>query len=205
MMTDLFEKSIATLELPRVLEQLAACASTQEGKERCLSLRPMTDPDDVQRAQEETSAAVEMLIKRGSPGFSGVKPVGASLHRADMGGSLNTRELLEVAAVLRCARTVQDYGAGEEKTELAFRYGAALGAAFQIRDDMLDVLSTEAELGKPIGSDAEEGKLTFMSLYGEEKCEQMVRRITELAVSLAKELGSDFLAELALRLSDRRS
>ncbi len=103
MMTDLFEKSIATLELPRVLEQLAACASTQEGKERCLALRPMTDPDDVQRAQEETTAAVEMLIKRGSPGFSGVKPVGASLQRADMGGSLNTRELLEVAAVLRCA------------------------------------------------------------------------------------------------------
>ena len=101
MMTDLFEKSIATLELPRVLEQLAACASTQEGKERCLALRPMTDPDDVQRAQEETSAAVEMLIKRGSPGFSGVKPVGASLQRADMGGSLNTRELLEVAAVLQ--------------------------------------------------------------------------------------------------------
>ena len=119
MMTDLFEKSIATLELPRVLEQLAACASTQEGKERCLALRPMTDPDDVQRAQEETSAAVEMLIKRGSPGFSGVKPVGASLHRADMGGSLNTRELLEVAAVLRCARTVQDYGAGEEKPPIS--------------------------------------------------------------------------------------
>ena len=104
-----------------------------------------------------------------------------------------------------CAMGAAAAGAGEEKTELAFRYGAALGAAFQIRDDMLDVLSTEAELGKPIGSDAEEGKLTFMSLYGEEKCEQMVRRITELAVSLAKELGSDFLAELALRLSDRRS
>ena len=104
-----------------------------------------------------------------------------------------------------CAMGAAAAGAGEEKTELAFRYGAALGAAFQIRDDMLDVLSTEAELGKPIGSDAEEGKLTFMSLYGEEKCAQMVRRITELAVSLAKELGSDFLAELALRLSDRRS
>ena len=104
-----------------------------------------------------------------------------------------------------CAMGAAAAGAGEEKTELAFRYGAALGLAFQIRDDMLDVLSTEAELGKPIGSDAEEGKVTFMSLYGEEKCAQMVRRITELAVSLAKELGSDFLAELALRLSDRRS
>ena len=112
-----------------------------------------------------------------------------------------TGSLLSAACALGAAAA----GAGEEKTELAFRYGAALGAAFQIRDDMLDVLSTEAELGKPIGSDAEEGKLTFMSLYGEEKCAQMVRRITELAVSLAKELGSDFLAELALRLSDRRS
>ena len=94
--------------------------------------------------------------------------------------------------------------------ELARRFhgpcaGAALGAAFQIRDDMLDVLSTEAELGKPIGSDAEEGKVTFMSLYGEEKCASMVARLTGLAVELAGELGSDFLAELASRLSDRRS
>ena len=104
-----------------------------------------------------------------------------------------------------CAMGVAAAGAGEEKTELALRYGAALGAAFQIRDDMLDVLSTEAELGKPIGSDAEEGKVTFMSLYGEEKCASMVARLTGLAVELAGELGSDFLAELASRLSDRRS
>lgn len=104
-----------------------------------------------------------------------------------------------------CAMGVAAAGAGEEKTELALRYGAALGAAFQIRDDMLDVLSTEAELGKPIGSDAEEGKVTFMSLYGEEKCASMVARLTGLAVQLAGELGSDFLAQLASRLSDRRS
>ncbi|HIS97913.1 MAG TPA: polyprenyl synthetase family protein, partial [Candidatus Scatomorpha pullistercoris] len=104
-----------------------------------------------------------------------------------------------------CAMGAAAAGAGEDKTELAIRYGAALGAAFQIRDDMLDVLSTEAELGKPIGSDAEEGKLTFMSLYGEEKCAEMVERLTQLAVELAKELGSDFLAQLALRLSDRRN
>ena len=100
-MTDLFEKSMITLELPRVLEQLSACAATQEGKEKALALRPMTDLDDVQRAQEETTAAVKMLVLRGSPGLSGIKPVGAILHRADMGGSPNTRELLAVAAVLR--------------------------------------------------------------------------------------------------------
>ena len=98
-MTDLFEKSIQILELPKVLERLAGQAVTQEGKERCLALRPMTDPDDVQRALDETSAAVEMSALRGSPSFSGVKPVAASLQRAHMGGALNTRELLDIAAV----------------------------------------------------------------------------------------------------------
>lgn len=86
-MSELFEKSMATLELPQVLALLADCAATLEGKERCLALRPLTDLDDVARAQEETSAAVKMLILRGSPGFSGVKPVSASLQRADMGGA----------------------------------------------------------------------------------------------------------------------
>ena len=95
-MNDLFEKSIQTLELPQVLNLLSNCAVTQEGRERALTLRPMTDLDDVARAQAETSAAVQMLILRGSPGFSGVKPVAASLQRADMGGALNTRELLDI-------------------------------------------------------------------------------------------------------------
>ncbi len=111
-MTDLFEKSIHTLELPRVLELLADQAATREGKDRALALRPMTDWDDVQRAQEETSAAVKMLTLRGTPGLGDVKPVGASLQRADMGGSLNTRELTEIAGVLRSARTVREYGDG---------------------------------------------------------------------------------------------
>ena len=118
-MSELFEKSMETLELPRVLELLAGCAATEEGRERAVALRPMTDLDDIQRAQDETAAAVKLLTLRGSPGFSGVRPVGASLQRADMGGSLNTRELLEIAAVLRCARAVGEYGAGEEKTPIS--------------------------------------------------------------------------------------
>ena len=118
-MSELFEKSIQILELPRVLELLAACAVTEEGKERAANLRPMTDREDVERAQEETSAAVRMLILRGSPGFSGIRPVAASLQRADMGGSLNTRELLDIAAVLRAARSAGDYGAGQEKSAIS--------------------------------------------------------------------------------------
>ncbi|OUO32626.1 endonuclease MutS2 [Flavonifractor sp. An306] len=112
-MTDLFEKSIQTLELPRVLERLAEQAVTEEGKDRCLALRPLTDADDVQRALDETTAAVNMTALRGSPSFSGVKPVRASLQRADMGGALNARELLDIAAVLRSARSAKEYGEGE--------------------------------------------------------------------------------------------
>ncbi len=112
-MTQLFEKSIHTLELPRVLDLLAEEAVTEEGKERCRTALPSVDRSEVQRLQSQTSAAFDLLVKAGSPGFSGVRPVSAALQRADRGGSLNTRELLDIAQVLRCARSVREYGMGE--------------------------------------------------------------------------------------------
>lgn len=115
MQDELFEKSIETLELPRVLEQLADRAVTEEGKARALALRPLTDADEVCRALDETTAAVELVSLRGTPSLSGVRPVAASLQRADMGGALNTRELLDIAAVLRCARGAMEYAGGSEK------------------------------------------------------------------------------------------
>ena len=114
-MTDLFEKSIETLELPRVLDLLADQAVTQEGKERARRLRPETDLEEVAQRLKETTAAVDRMVLRGSPSFSGVKPVAGSLQRADMGGSLNTRELLDIAAVLAAARSAKDYGESEEE------------------------------------------------------------------------------------------
>ena len=144
-MSELFEKSIQTLELPRVLEMLAACAVTDEGKERSLALRPMTDLDDVQRAQEETTAAVKLLVVRGTPAFGGIKPVAASLQRADMGGSLNTRELLEIAGVLRAARTAGEYGAGEEKTPISHLFHALTPNRF-LEDTITNSIVGEDEL-----------------------------------------------------------
>ena len=144
-MSELFEKSIQTLELPRVLELLADCAATEEGKEKCLSLRPMTDRDDVERAQQETTAAVKMLVLRGTPGFSGVKPVAASLQRADMGGSLSTRELLDIAAVLRCTRSVGEYGGGEEKTPISHLFRALTPNRF-LEDSISNSILGEDEI-----------------------------------------------------------
>ena len=119
-MTDLFEKSMETLELPRVLSLLADQAITEEGKERARRLRPETDPAEVALRLQETTAAVNKMVLRGSPSFSGVKPVAGSLQRADMGGSLNTRELLDIAGVLAAARSAKEYGEsdGEEKSPI---------------------------------------------------------------------------------------
>ena len=61
-MTPLFEKSIETLELPRVLALLAAEAHTEEGRERCLALRPLAVQNDVHRLQKQTSAAFDVLV-----------------------------------------------------------------------------------------------------------------------------------------------
>ena len=144
-MNELFEKSIQTLELPRVLEMLAGCAVTDEGRERALALRPMSDIEDVRRAQEETSAAEKLLILRGTPGFAGIRPVAASLQRADMGGSLNTRELLEVAAVLRAARTAGEYGAGEEKSPISHLFHALTPNRF-LEDTITNSIVGEDEL-----------------------------------------------------------
>ena len=104
-----FEKSLITLELPAVLEMLAAEAVGDTAKEQARALTPSVEPAEVRRRQEETTAAKTMMVVRGSPSFSGVKDVRPSLARADLGGALNTRELLDIARVLQCARLVRGY------------------------------------------------------------------------------------------------
>ena len=106
---DFYEKSLNTLELPIVLEMLAAEAVTEGGKEACLALRPSGDKLEVKTRLCETSAAKEMMVVRGSPSLSGIKDIRPSLSRADLGGSLNTTELLNIARVLQCARLVKGY------------------------------------------------------------------------------------------------
>ena len=104
-----FEKSLNTLELPAVLAMLSQQAVGEAAKEEALQLSPSVERAEVKRRLEETSAAKTMMTVRGSPSFSGVKDVRASLARADLGGALNTKELLDIARVLQCARLVRGY------------------------------------------------------------------------------------------------
>lgn len=106
---DFYEKSLNILELPTVLEMLAAEAVTDGGREACFKLRPSADRLEVKNRLAETSAAKEMMVVRGSPSLSGIKDIRPSLSRADLCGSLNTIELLNIARVLQCARLVKGY------------------------------------------------------------------------------------------------
>ena len=101
--------------------------------------------------------------------------------------------------IAACKMGVAAAGGRDEQLEAAALFGAAIGAAFQIRDDILDVISTNEALGKPVGSDAQENKNTYMALYGEERCMEMIRRLTESAKSALSGAFSDtaFLSGLA--------
>ena len=109
MMSELFEKSIRTLELPAVLEMLSAKAVSEAAREKSRHIMPATARQEVLRLLDETDAAKERLGLYGSPSFSGVKDVSEPLARADRGGMLNTRELLNIAGLLTAARRVYEY------------------------------------------------------------------------------------------------
>lgn len=127
--------------------------------------------------------------------------------------SLNEEELYQVhirktGHLIRAAcqmGAVLGGGTGEQ-IEAAGAFALHLGLAFQIRDDMLDEISSQEELGKPIGSDAENGKSTFVTLYGLEGCQRLVEQETGLALDALKQgdfQKTDFLEQLAQSLTSR--
>ena len=145
-MTERFEKSIRTLELPRVLELLSHQAVSPEAKERALSLRPSTDLEDVQRLQDETAAAVAMSNRGNAPGFGELKPVEASLQRAGLGGALNPRELLDIASVLRCARETQSCRSEQEEADCLAPLFRSLRANKYLEDRIFGAILSEEEI-----------------------------------------------------------
>ena len=113
-MSELYEKSRLKLELDRVLSMLADCAGSVDGKATCLTLMPNSDLEQVQVLLSETTAASALSTQKGYPNFAGVKDVSASLDRAERGGTLQPRELLDIAGVLRSTRSVKGYISEEE-------------------------------------------------------------------------------------------
>jgi len=101
-----------------------------------------------------------------------------------------------------CALGAIAGGASEKQFDAACQFAAGLGLAFQIRDDMLDVIGTKEEMGKGVGTDA--AKNTFVRLYGLEKCEELVRKYTDYAISALDAFeDTEFMCRLALNLTER--
>lgn len=96
-------------------------------------------------------------------------------------------------------------GAGEKEIAAMERAASNIGIAFQIQDDILDVTSTEEVLGKPVGSDERNHKLTYVSLYGLEKAKKEVKRMSETALTILSsfENRNEFLEELVKMLITR--
>ena len=155
---------------------------------------------------ESRIAAVEVLAKAaGADGMVGGQVLDTVYDVEDAEGltflnQLKTCAMISGAAELGCVAA----GMGEEKRCQAREFGENLGLAFQIRDDILDVEGNEAVFGKPIGSDREEGKVTFVDVKGLTACQQTVEDYTAKAkAAIVDWADSGFLMELADRMVKR--
>lgn len=121
---------------------------------------------------------------------------------------LKTMHSLKTGALIRCAAELGCIcaGADEEKTAQLVSYADRLGLAFQIVDDILDVIGDEKELGKPVGSDSVSEKTTYVTLFGLDAADTMAKEITAEAKKAINGFeNNDFLMTLADKLTTRKS
>lgn len=113
------QKVLQTLEYNKILELLAAYASCEDTRIRCLSLVPITDIDKINDLQRTTADALSRLYKSSGISFAGIHNINASLKRLDIGGSLNTAELLRICSLLEVAKRAKAFGRAAREDEAA--------------------------------------------------------------------------------------
>lgn len=117
-MSKLSEKSLKILEYYTILDMLAEHCVSRKAKQEAKALRPLHDAEDVRELLTQTDDAKRLMTTGGAPAFGGIRDVSAALSRADMGGVLSTRELLDVASLLHAANQVRKYGAEQQDNGL---------------------------------------------------------------------------------------
>ncbi len=133
---------------------------------------------------------IDLIIEDGNPTLSELLTV----------YKLKTGALISAACLMGCISA----GASDEQFAAASKFAYSLGVAFQIQDDILDIIGNEEELGKPVGSDAENNKKTYATVKGIESAKKDVERLTALAISqLDKFENTEFLKNLAISLVNR--
>ncbi len=145
-MSELYEKSRQKLELDRVMTMLSACAGSLDGKAACLALEPSSDLEHVQQLLEETTVASTLSTQKGYPGFANAKDVTASLDRAERGGTLQPKELLDIASVLRCTRNVKGYVTEDEDRNILTPLFDMLTPNKYLEEKIFAAILTEEEI-----------------------------------------------------------
>ena len=112
------QKTLTKLEYYKITALLEEQASSMRGKQLCRKLKPMTDPEKINTAQEQTEAAFTRIVKKGRISFGNVFPIGESLKRLEIGGALGCGELLRICKVLQNAGKVKAYGRHDTQEEL---------------------------------------------------------------------------------------
>ena len=107
------------MEYNKILERLAAYASCEDTKKRCLSLAPVTDIDKINELQQTTTDALTRLYRSSGISFAGIHNINASLKRLDIGSSLNTVELLRICSLLEVAKRAKAFGRAAREDEAA--------------------------------------------------------------------------------------
>ena len=112
------EKALNTLEYYKIIERLAQMATSEPGRKKCLSLKPMRDAGEIREAQLQTKDALSRLFKQDSVNFGGNKNVHYLCKHLAIGGTISQEELLMVASLLENTARVKNYGrANREEIE----------------------------------------------------------------------------------------
>lgn len=161
-------------------------------------------------SSENTLKMVKLLAEyAGHMGMTGGQQIDTQFENERIGENnlmemyrLKTSRLLQAASCMGCLCA----GAGDDRLQKAFEYGDRVGLAFQIIDDILDVCGDPEKLGKPIGSDRENNKETYVSLFGADKASETAKKLTDEALWILDGFSdSEFLKELTLELLSRNN
>lgn len=112
------EKALKKLEYDKIIQKLASFAVSPMAKEKIQTMRPYTAMSDITAAQQETTEAVSMILRKGTLTLGGFKEIRLQLKRAAMGGSLSMGELLNIASFLSVCRRAKEYAKNENKAEV---------------------------------------------------------------------------------------
>ena len=160
---------------------------------------------------EKTLRALSVLAEEaGNKGMIGGQVIDLESEGKEINSeTLEKMDNLKTGALIRASAVMGVIAAGgsEEQIEAAGSFALKLGHAFQVIDDILDVVGTEESLGKPIGSDAESEKSTYVSLLGLEMSQIYAKKLTDEALSSLEFFGeeAEFMTELSKKLLSRRN